>query len=141
MTTRRHFSGRKAGTRNEWMSSADFDTFSFWVSCGSQSSCVCLEACRPHLHGGFSHTLNTNTHMHKHMKNCVMFCNCTHARSLSFSLSPLLPFVSLSNVFRLFFLSSLSPSTSSCVRQLRNISRRRLAINIVCPPRIVRVII
>lgn len=75
---------------------------------------------------------------------CLNICVvCAHALSLSPSIprSPSVSFSSLSSPSRFFHLLSFSSLTSSCVIQLRNISSSRLAINIACPPKTVRIII
>lgn len=129
---------RTNGKSAAMMSMMDF-FFSLWVSCGSRilasvwrpAGLICSRRCLDWLR---THTPNTNTHMHKHMKT---LCHVVKRHTLPLLLS----FILLSSVFRLLCLSLSPPSTSSCVSQLRNISRSRQAINIVCPPKIVRIII
>lgn len=141
--------------------------FPLCQSCGQP---VHLGACRPRLllccldrlQRCFSYTAYTNTRTHTLRCGrsagvlsclCLAFCfslsvvlSATHmhwvsaptcAVPLPSSGAPL----SLSLFSHEFSTSSHSALASSCVIQLRNIRSSRLAINIACPPKTVRIII
>lgn len=131
---------KSAAMRSEWTSSALFSLGFLWLSellrpsGGPRASSAAVAVWTDCTVGSHARLTQTHTCINTRKTPCHVLKLRTHSLSplfhptltgfpapLSFSLSP--------------------PSTSSCVRQLRNISRSRQAINIVCPPKIVRIII